>query len=342
MSITYRELTSSEAERISELTFYDESKRFWRKVNGVKQWVEFYWLDEDFPDGYENHLAALKNTFEKDGYVLGAFDMDLLIGFCSINRKIFGEEYKYVLLDQIFLSTEYQRKGIGKKLFFKCAEKAKTWGADKFYICSSSTEETIAFYVALGCENAKEINEELDADDENDIQLEFDFSTMKLPIKATRLYITKFYETMAQQLHLNSLDEDNKRFVPDEVFETVDDAKKVIESIVSFYSSQEAPQIFAVHLKDGLLIGHVQAIPLEDGSWEVGYHIAKPFAGNGFATEALKAFLPPIMEYLEIDEIYGITHLENLASREVLKKCGFTIESEDENICCYIFQNKTI
>jgi len=327
LNITYRQLAAHEAERISELKISDFIKRAWRKVNGVKQWVEINWLDEGLPDGYENHLAALKATFEGGGYVLGAFHGEKLVGFCSINREIFGRDYKYALLDQIFLSTAFQRKGIGKKLFFMCAEEAKKWGANKFFICAGSSEETLAFYIALGCENAKEPNQALQEADENDIQLEYDFETMPLPIKAQRLYITKFYETMAESVHINSLDEDNRRFVPDEVFETIAEAQEVISAFVSFYGEETAPQIFAVMLKGGQHIGHVQAVPIPEG-WEIGYHIAKPFTGNGYATEAVKAFLPAIMGHLGITHIYGVTLADNFASRKVLEKCGFKMEYE--------------
>ena len=40
-------------------------------------------------------------------------------------------------------------------------------------------------------------------------------------IETERLVITEFSPEMAEDVHLNSLDEDNRRFVPDEVFETV-------------------------------------------------------------------------------------------------------------------------
>ena len=39
-------------------------------------------------------------------------------------------------------------------------------------------------------------------------------------LKTERLTITEFTPDMAQAVHENSLDEDNRRFVPDEVFET--------------------------------------------------------------------------------------------------------------------------
>ena len=44
-------------------------------------------------------------------------------------------------------------------------------------------------------------------------------------IKTERLFITKFTLEMAEAVHLNSLDEDNRKFNPDEVFETLEDAQ---------------------------------------------------------------------------------------------------------------------
>ena len=39
-------------------------------------------------------------------------------------------------------------------------------------------------------------------------------------IESQRLTVTKFTPDMVEAVHLNSLDEDTRRFVPDEVFET--------------------------------------------------------------------------------------------------------------------------
>lgn len=47
------------------------------------------------------------------------------------------------------------------------------WNADKIYICAGSAEETIAFYHAIGCKEAEEINKELYESDTRDFQLEF-------------------------------------------------------------------------------------------------------------------------------------------------------------------------
>ena len=49
-----------------------------------------------------------------------------------------------------------------------------------------------------------------------------------MKLETERLIITEFNTDMAQAVHENSLDEDNRRFVPDEVFETREDRKSVV------------------------------------------------------------------------------------------------------------------
>ena len=173
MNIEYRFLAAQECERIKEANPARFIKRSWRTVNGTRKWIDLNWLDEEYPNGYENHLAGLKATFEGGGFAIGAFDGNLLVGFVSVNREVFGSQCRYVLLDQLFVDNKYQNQGIGKKLFYRPAEKAKEWGVDKFYICAGSSEDTLAFYRALGCVDTKEINQKLYEDDENDMQLEY-------------------------------------------------------------------------------------------------------------------------------------------------------------------------
>ncbi len=146
-------------------------------------------------------------------------------------------------------------------------------------------------------------------------------------IETERLIITEFDLSMAESVHRNSLDEDNRRFVPDEVFETVEDAKETIEFLMSIYKSEEGPLVYPVLLKDGTNIGYVQLVPLKE-EYEVGYHIGKEYTGNGYATEALKAFLSEIMPKKNLDNVYGICVSENIASKKVLEKCGFKKEYE--------------
>lgn len=141
-------------------------------------------------------------------------------------------------------------------------------------------------------------------------------------IETERLIITDFDKEMAQAVHENSLDEDNRRFVPDEVFETVDEARETIEYLMSQYESDDGPLVYPVITRSGDNIGYVQLVPIEEG-WEIGYHIAKRYTGNGYATEAVKAFLPYMAEKKTLPVIWGVCLKENFASAKVMEKCGF-------------------
>ena len=143
-------------------------------------------------------------------------------------------------------------------------------------------------------------------------------------IETQRLMIREFTPDMAQDVHENSLDEDNRRFVPDEVFETVEEAAETLSFLMSQYGGTEGPLAYPVLMKNGgANIGYVQMVPLGDGVWEIGYHIAKKHTGNGYATEAVSAFLPVMADVVGTDEVHGICLSENVASKHVLLKCRF-------------------
>lgn len=143
-------------------------------------------------------------------------------------------------------------------------------------------------------------------------------------IETERLIITEFTMDMAQVVQENSVDEDNRRFVPDEVWETVEEAEETLAFLISQYGSFEGPLVYPVIVKaTNDNAGYVQLCPIENGQWEVGYHIAKGFTGRGYATEAVKAFLPIISKEADLSEIYGICLADNPASLAVMNKCGF-------------------
>ena len=149
-----------------------------------------------------------------------------------------------------------------------------------------------------------------------------------MKIETERLIITEFTMDMAEAVHLNSLDEDNRRFVPDEVFETVEEAADTVGFLMGVYENGDGPLVYPVLLKDGTYIGYVQAVPFDDGTWEVGYHIGANYTKKGYATEAVKAFLPIIMPNLGLSKIAGICLADNKASVKVMERCGFIKEFE--------------
>ena len=167
-----------------------------------------------------------------------------------------------------------------------------------------------------------------------------------LRIKTERLLITHFDESMITSVHFNSLDEDNREFVPDEVFETVEKAQDAVRFLMQCYSKNSGPFVYSVLLlASNENIGYVQAVPLKKGGWEIGYHIAQKHVGNGYATEAVSAFIPVIMKLLGISEIWGVCRVDNIASCRVLEKLGFELKErvvenyhgKKHEVCKYLY-----
>ncbi len=57
---------------------------------------------------------------------------------------------------------------------------------------------------------------------------------------------------------------------------------------------------------------------------ELGYRLKKAYWGKGFATEGSRSLIEKGFREFAIDEIFAVTMQTNLASQEVMKKCGLT------------------
>lgn len=147
-------------------------------------------------------------------------------------------------------------------------------------------------------------------------------------VDTERLHLSALTMDMAEAFHRISLDEANGRFVPDEVFSTVADAREALGHLMAGEATPGGPFVRAVSLrKSGEIIGHVGVSRLGEG-WEIGYHIAEAHRGHGYAREAVSAYLPRVAEALGIDEVLGVALTENRASCHVLEGCGFTLLEE--------------
>ena len=77
-------------------------------------------------------------------------------------------------------------------------------------------------------------------------------------LETQRLIITEFDLSMAEDVHKNSLDEDNIRFVPDEVFYIIKEASDSIAYLMKQYVTLSGPLVYAIIIKrTGENIGYV-------------------------------------------------------------------------------------
>jgi ribosomal-protein-alanine N-acetyltransferase len=63
---------------------------------------------------------------------------------------------------------------------------------------------------------------------------------------------------------------------------------------------------------------------------EVGWRLARPHWGHGFATEAARASIDYGFRVLELDEIVAMTTLTNVRSQRVMVRLGMTRDPDDD------------
>lgn len=79
----------------------------------------------------------------------------------------------------------------------------------------------------------------------------------------------------------------------------------------------------AVEKESGKAIGWFILTPIDGTEQiEIGYRLKEEFWGKGYATEMSKVILDYGFNTLGLERIVGVTHLENDASGNVLKKIG--------------------
>lgn len=83
--------------------------------------------------------------------------------------------------------------------------------------------------------------------------------------------------------------------------------------------------VFAADLEGEGLIGVIGAHRLSEDAYEVGYWYGRPFWGQGFASEALNAF---VGEAKTLGALQAGHFVDNPASGRVLQKAGFAYTGE--------------
>lgn len=153
---------------------YQEVNLVWRIIDGEKVLKENRFIEE-WDENLKQEIINEDFTIclKHGGAVYGAFHGGKMIAFAALLHDFFGTNKQYLQLMQLHVSNEYREFGIGKRLFYICADKAREWGAEKLYISSHSAEETQGFYKSLGCVDAVEINKRLAEHEPCDIQLEY-------------------------------------------------------------------------------------------------------------------------------------------------------------------------
>jgi predicted N-acetyltransferase YhbS len=96
-----------------------------------------------------------------------------MVGVAVLESKFIGKGKNHLQLKFLHVSRSCRKQGVGKTLFEMAARRARKLGAKKLYISATPSENTVNFYMRLGCVLAKEMDPELFELEPEDIHLEY-------------------------------------------------------------------------------------------------------------------------------------------------------------------------
>jgi predicted N-acetyltransferase YhbS len=128
------------------------------------------------PGEAEKYTPILLDCFDRGGWFYGAFESGGLVGVVVLDNKRIGTYKDQLQLKFLHVSRSYRQKGLGARLFELARTTARQDGAKRLYISATPSENTVTFYLGLGCAVTAEPDQELFELEPEDIHLECDVS----------------------------------------------------------------------------------------------------------------------------------------------------------------------
>lgn len=155
---------------------------------------------------------------------------------------------------------------------------------------------------------------------------------MQYIFETEHLRVRKFEMEDAQCLYKNHLEEEVKKWIPNESYADIEETQSAINFYVNCVNNGHLPYVLAVELKEtGELIGDtgVNEVEGKTDEVEIGYGICKKYSGKGYAAELVKAMTEFIVSTFGINVLYGRIMRGNNASIRVLEKNGYIFVDEE-------------
>ncbi|MBP5555745.1 MAG: GNAT family N-acetyltransferase [Lachnospiraceae bacterium] len=135
---------------------------------------------------------------------------------------------------------------------------------------------------------------------------------------------------ITDRLEISRVTSDDKA----DYFYNISNDKKVLETFVCKYAESlddydfepylQMDNLFAIRLKETKkLIGIILHFAAsEENACEIGYGMGSKYWNNGYATEAVAAFIEYCFSKLNVNKVYASYFTGNDASKKVMEKCG--------------------
>jgi ribosomal-protein-alanine N-acetyltransferase len=155
---------------------------------------------------------------------------------------------------------------------------------------------------------------------------------MEKSFETERMIIRKFKVEDAQQLYENHMDEEVRKWFPNECYADPEEALDAIQFYSDCVDNGHLPFVLGVELKGtGELIGDtgISEVEGKPNEAEIGYCIGQRYRGKGYASELLSAISNFVGSRFGIGVIWGRVVHGNQVSAKVLEKNGYQFVKEE-------------
>ena len=155
---------------------------------------------------------------------------------------------------------------------------------------------------------------------------------MEYMFETEHLRARRFEPEDAQRLYENHLDDEMKKWFPNEIYADPEEAREAVAFFADCVNHKVLPYVLAVELKEtGELIGDtgISEVEGKPDEVEIGYVICRKYRGKGYAAELVKAMNSFAASSFGISTVYGRVIHGNAASARVLEKSGYTFVTEE-------------
>jgi GNAT superfamily N-acetyltransferase len=173
MNIEYRKMKRHEISEIVNIDRSDYADMMYQINDGDLLLVNSIFNHPGLKEhNYEPYIKDLQKVFDDGGVLFGAFYRDVLKGISCVDKQLAGKNKNMVNLSLLWVSKEFRRNGIAKKLLELCKIEGEKRNVDKLYISATPSKNTVDFYLTMGCRKTEEIDPEMYKNEPEDIHLE--------------------------------------------------------------------------------------------------------------------------------------------------------------------------
>ncbi len=150
---------------------------------------------------------------------------------------------------------------------------------------------------------------------------------MKIFVETERLILRAVEDTDVQGFFELDSDPEVHKYLGNQPIKTMEEAKATIDYVRNQYVKFGIGRWVVEEKASGEFVGwsglkYEQTVRTDYDYYDIGYRLKRKFWGKGYATESATAALKYGFQVLNLEEIAGAAHIENIASNRVLRKIG--------------------